>query len=105
MLRFHAEGGARMVNYAAFPRNSAIQVVGGIELQAGLRCEDFEEASSSWLMHARCEFEFARFLIEHPIVVVAFADFELLIILIDPGADRGRFAEIKGRSLDRAKFA
>ena len=42
---------------------------------------------------------------EHPVVVVALAELELLVVLVDAGADGGGLAEVKRRAVHGRQFA
>src|SRR5262249_17520722 len=105
MLRFHAEAVAELVHPAALPFYRAIQEVARVKLQSRLRGKDFQHASRAWLCYAGHQSELAYGLIEYPVVIVSFAKFELLIILIDARPYSGGCAEIKRCAIHRAQFA
>ena len=57
-------------------------------------------------MHASCQHEVVLLglVIEHEVVIVSVAQDELLVVLIDSGADPRRRREIQGRTLHGTKF-
>src|SRR5947208_1768736 len=105
MLRLHAEGASGIVNLAALANEFSVQEISGVELQTGFGSNDFQHAATGRIMDAGSELQLTRFFVQNPIMIVTFAEFELLILLIDTRADGGRFAEIKGRPFDRPQFA
>ena len=53
VLRFQAEAVAAFVDVAMFPGDGAIEKISGVELDAGLRGGDFEDAAAGVLVDAR----------------------------------------------------
>src|SRR5438552_3164699 len=90
VLSLHAEGAAQGVGLAAFPLDRPIQEVAGIKLEARFggpdlhRAAGFGVANFGGFAHAAVAF------VEHPVVVVAFAELELPIVLADACADGSR---------------
>jgi len=89
MLRLHAECAAARVCLAALAVQGAIQEIAGVKLQGRLGGPDLEDAAGLRLVHFRRLGEPGAGLVEHPVVVVALAELDLLVVGFDAGADGG----------------
>src|SRR6266851_657668 len=106
VLGFQAEGGALGISEPALANSCAVKEIAGIKLDAGFGGPDFHDAAGSGLEDARGE----RFALVHghaqdEVVIVAAAEFQLLVGLIDARPDGGGFAKVEGRVRHVAKFA
>src|SRR2546422_749500 len=98
MLRLHAESVAELINPAAFALEGAIEKVAGVELQTRLAREHFQHASGGRFGNARNHTKFSQGFVDHPIMIVAVAELELFVWLVDARADGGWFAKIQRRA-------
>src|ERR1700758_4866854 len=105
VLRLQAETVAALVDMAVLTDNRTVKEIASVELDAGLRGRDFEHTSASGLVGARRQREAVAFAVDDPVVVVAVAEDDLFVRVVDAGADPGGSGEIERRALDRAEFA
>src|ERR1700722_19419603 len=104
MLSFEAERVASVIDLAVLAAN-AIEEIPGIELDARLCSRHFEHPAGMRIISLRCRRERpGGSAIEHPIVIVAFSELQLLVILVDAGADEGGGGEVKRSSFDISQF-
>src|SRR5215813_14459918 len=88
VLRLQTKCGALRVGDAAFSVNRAVQEISRIELSAGLGRPDFQYSPARSLLRPRGEREAIGLVLDQDeIVVVALAEFQLLIIGIDPRSE------------------
>ena len=95
MLRLHTESAALSVDFAALAVNGSVEEIAGIKLQAGLGSENVHDAPAVGLVDLCRLGKAADVLVQYPIVIVAAAEFKLLVVFIDPRADGGRLGEIE----------
>src|SRR5260370_34207420 len=95
VLRFEAEGGPLAVNLAALPADSAIQEVAGVELDSGLRGENLHQAAGFPFRDARRERQAACGTVEYKVVIVALAEFQLLVASIGASPDSSGLSELE----------
>src|SRR5438067_401008 len=88
------------VYLAAFAVDRTVEEVAGVELYARLVRVDVERAAAHRVDDAGGVVPWTPS-VEHPVVVVAAGDLELLVRHVDPRADRRRLAEVEGCALDR----
>src|SRR5690242_10639304 len=100
MLCFQAQTEAMSVNLAALSCNSSVQKIAGIKLDTGLISQNLQHAPARGFVHLRPLHHFLTFTVEHPIVVVAVALFDLIVVGIYSCANGGGFAEVKWRSFN-----
>src|SRR6267378_6470338 len=105
MLRFHAESVSRFVYPTALACNCSAKMISSVKLHSRFGGQHFQHPPGSWLINARHQTEFTRRFIDDKILVVAAAELELFIVLIDASSDGRGFSEIEGRALYRFKFA
>jgi hypothetical protein len=88
VLGFEAEAVAIFVDVALLAGDGAVEKISGVELDAGLSGGDFHDAAAGRLVDAGGEDEalFVTLTIEDPVVVVAVAEDELVIVVADAGA-------------------
>src|SRR5215471_17315023 len=85
MLGFQAESGAAAIHLAFFAMNGSIQEVAAIELHAGFGSPHFHCPATVRLVNFRRQGErMLAFRIQDPVVIVASAEFQLLVVLVDP---------------------
>src|ERR1700694_4412880 len=78
----------------------SIQEVAGVELHARLRRSHREYASTARIVDPSCGLDLAVLAAQHPVVVVAPGDLQLLVILSDACANRSRMPEVERCALD-----
>ena len=103
MLGLQGEAVALAVHPPAGADERAVEEVAGVELDAGLGGEHLEGAAAVGVLGAGGEEQLAvvQLAVEHPVVVVAAPDHELLERgVADAVADRRRRAEVHRRALD-----
>ena len=74
----------------------AVEEVAGVELDAGLGGVDGEGAAGAGIGDDDGRFGEGVRSVEDPVVVVAAGELELLVLVVDAGADGGRGAEVEG---------
>src|SRR5436190_8994847 len=97
MLGLETEAGAATESVAG-----GVEVVTRVELQTRLRRGDLQRASRCRLDDERRPAQ-RRAAVEHEVVIVPVPAAKLLVIGVDPRADRGRRAEVERRALDRSE--
>ena len=97
VLRFEAESTAMNVRDAALAFERTIQKVATVELDPGLRRVDAQHAAAGGLVDFSGFGDFARLRIEHPVMVVALAEPDLLVVSVDAVTDARGFLEIEWR--------
>ena len=87
-----------MPSSSGFSGDAPVEEVGRIELHTGLGRRDFQYTAARRLIHASHELQAAAVSIDHKIMVVAAGQLELLVVVVDAGADRRGAGEIQRRS-------
>src|SRR2546430_10864017 len=105
VLRLEDERRGVAVQLAARSRDRPVEKVPRVKLYAGLRRADVEGASAARVDDPGSVRQAGGPAIEHEIVVVSAAKAELLVRLVDPGADAGRRPKIEGRPDDGPHFS
>src|SRR5437868_10511931 len=95
MLSLQAQCAATDVGRTALAFERAVQKVSRIELGSRLGSGDAKPAPARGLIDFGCVEELATWRVEHPVVVIAFAEADLLVIGIDAVADSGGLSEIQ----------
>src|SRR5205814_2411994 len=75
----------------------AVKEVAAVKLDAGLGGVDAQQAAGSGLIYFRSFSDLAACPVEYPVMIVAFAEMELLVVRFNPVADPGGLLEIKWR--------
>ena len=90
---------------AGFADRRAVEEIAGVELDAGLVGEQFEDAAAAGILDPRHQMEIAgRRAGDDVIVVIALAEADLRVAPVaDAGADHARLAEIERGAGDRRK--
>src|SRR5690242_20560047 len=104
MLCLEAESVPPAIYLAAFSLDRAIQEIAGIELHSRLGRADFQNSPSRRFFHPRRQHEPVTPTAQYPVVIVAPPDFELFVVVLDPGPNRRGAAEIERRSRNRPQF-
>ena len=99
VLRFEAQRAMAGIRNSPFPLDRAIQKVAGVKLDPGLIGQNLQHAPTARLIDFRCLRKFAAAAIEYPIVIVAMAFFQLIVIIVNSCAHGGRLAEIVAQIL------
>src|SRR6059036_263299 len=102
MLGLEAEARPVTVDAPALSFNRPIEKVAGIELQSRLCRADVEPAAARWILeprrvHERPPSPPRAIAVDHPIVVVAAPEPELLMLVVDARSNRGCSAKIERR--------
>src|SRR6266852_7513818 len=106
MLRLQTESPAVDVGLAILALNGSVQEISSIKLQPRLRCGYVHYAPALRIVSlCRREHRAWRFVVQHPVMIVAPAELELLLVLVDPRANRKRLQKIKRRVPHLAKLA
>src|SRR2546423_6228946 len=105
MLRLEDERAAMRVYVSALSSDRPVEEVPRVKLYAGLRRADVEGATAPRVDDAGSVRQAGGPAIEHEIVVVSAAKAELLVRLVDPGADARRRPKIEGRPDDGRHFS
>src|SRR5260370_23487064 len=92
-------------SFAALALDRAIQKISSVKLNARLVCEDFEYAPAGGLLDARGQARPCAILIEHPVVIVALAELQFVVIPFHARTNRRRLTEIERRAAHRAQFS
>src|SRR6185436_14372022 len=104
MLRFHAKRRPLAISYAVFSMQGSIEKIASVELHARFGGEHFHHATRRWVANACSHFQAATSTVEHEIVVVAFSKLQLLVLVVDSGADGRGLAKIKRSPLHAFQF-
>src|SRR2546423_15462528 len=103
MLCLERDTVPEVIDRAAFPRDTAVEKVPRIKLQAGLGGGDLHRAATRWFDDVRSEYQRVRSraaTVQYPIVIVAVAVMNLGVLsLIYSLADCVRCPEIERRAL------
>src|SRR5690348_3289907 len=106
VLRLEAEAETVAVGDAALAVDAAVEEIAAVKLNARLRGQDFQFPSRFFVVNAGGEDEAGLVIaIQDEIVVVALAEFELLVVVIDARADGRGFAKIEGSACDIFEFS
>ena len=105
MLGFQAKARAVIVIYTTFTCKASVQEVATIKLNAWFFCQHFHQTARGWFEQSGSELEARALAVEDKIMVVAQAEFNLLVVRIHPCADGCGLPKVEGRSFHRAKFA
>ena len=101
VLGLEAQAGA-VTKHAALTRGLAIHEIARIELQTRLRGANFQRAAAGGVgEHGGQAQRRCLRAVEHPVVIVAVAERELLVVGLDAAADDMRRAEIERRAGNR----
>ena len=102
VLRFQREGTVFTVA-TADANGGTVEEAGGVNLHPRLGGQTFQRAPAIGIVGAHGELRLrgVAALVEHPILVVAVRNGELLVFLSHARADCGRLAEIERSALDR----
>ena len=101
VLRFKAESRPQSILDAVPARECSIKEVAGIELNARLRCLDCHFAAALRISNDGGHTQRTGVAIEHPVVIVAAAELQLLVVVVNPRSDHFRLAKIKRRARHR----
>ncbi len=105
MLRLQAESGVLVIDVTVFAMQRSIQKIAGIELHPGLGRLHGQHPPAGWFDHPRSLLQHAHLSVEDVIMVISPSQAHLLIIVVDPRSDGGRFVEVQRRSRHRGQFA
>src|SRR5258708_6712034 len=99
MLRLHTKAIAELVKPAELAGDSAIEKVAAVKLQPWLTRENFHHPPARRLIDASHQTSLPEGFIDDPIMVVAFSESELFVVLVNPRTNGGRRAKIERRGL------
>ena len=103
MLRLEAESVSASVPATGLTDNAPVQTVGCVELEARLGRVYIQNPTAGRLFHVRGVHEFCVSQLQHEVVIVAAADPQLRIILIDPRSNGCGLREVEGRACHRCE--
>ncbi len=103
MLRLQTESRSVSIHLFAFAFRRAVQEITAVKLNARLRGRNLQHAVGDGFLHSSRELNAGS--IQHPIVVVALAQVQLLIVRGDPRADGLGLSKVERRSRDVTQFA
>src|SRR5271156_6300200 len=83
---------------AAFAQARAVEKVAAVELHTRLGRGHLQHPPRVGLIDRSDDRERSRWFVEHPVVVVALAELQLLVGAADPGTDRRRLPKIERRT-------
>src|SRR5215212_2361860 len=99
VLGLQGQAVALAVGAAAGPDQGPVEEVAGVELDAGLVGEDLQHPPAARVLQPGRQLQPGAAPVEHPVVVVAAADLELLeAVVADALADPGRAGEVHRRA-------
>ncbi len=105
MLSLETEPITKLIGIPPFAYLTAVEKISGVELHARFCGPNLHHAPGSWFEHFRRLSQRLRVSIQNPIVIVAIADFELLIALTDSCSNRHWLCEVERRTFHTAQFA
>src|SRR6516164_3252549 len=105
MLRLEAQSGPGSVNRAALTLPGLPKEIAAIKLHPGLSRQDLHESAGGRLINRGHEFQVFSLAIEHPVLIVASAKIQLLIVVPDAGSDLHRLLEIERSAGHGPQFA
>src|SRR4030081_2947986 len=94
-----------LVNLPVLPGDCAVQKIAGIKLHSGLIGPHLHYAPGRRLINFGSLSQLASAAVQHPIVVVAFATTQLLIVVVDASADRSGFAKVERSAVHSGEFS
>lgn len=95
MLGLQAECAATYVSGTALALQRSVEEVSCVELDARLGSGDAEHAPGRWFIDFGGLEKLAGWRVEHPVMIVAFAEADLLVVGVDVVADSRRLGEIE----------
>src|SRR5262245_50078377 len=105
MLGLEAKGASPLINLTTLASNAAIKKIARVELHTWLGCVDLHYPATSGLVHSGGQRQLRVAFIQYVVVIVATTKNQLIIVLVDAGADGRRRAEIHGRAFDTSQLA
>ena len=101
MLGLQAESRAKAIRLVAFAVGT-IKKIAAVKLYAWLVGQNFKDSATLRIVGFCGDEKLGRaaFAVKHPVVVIAFSKFELLVVVADAGANGEGFQEIEGSILD-----
>src|SRR5262245_2637593 len=104
MLCLEAEAVALVVGLAAFALHLR-EKVADVKLHARLGRPDFHHAARRRLGDLRRLTQYSSLAVDDEVMVIAAAELQLLVVLIDARADRRLLREVEGRAFDASQFS
>ncbi len=105
LLCFKADSRALLVHHPTLSGHGAVQEVAGIDLQAWFGGEDLHRNARERTLQACARTSVVAFCVQHPVVVVAAPDAQLLEIGGYVATNRFRLPEIHRSVLHESQFA
>lgn len=106
MLGLEAKSRPKVVDFAPFPMNAGVKKVPCVELNSGLRSPYFKNPSATGVVKPCCHRQRLRLTSsQSPVVVVALAKLQLLIVTVDTRPNGRRRRKIKRCSLNFPELA
>src|SRR5271157_4316114 len=105
VLGFEAERVALVVYLAIRSGHRAVEKVARVELHAGLVGQYLKHAASRRFVGFRGHGDLLAVAVEHPVLIVAARQLQLLVVRIDTRANGCLLQEVKRSARDRGQFA
>src|SRR5258705_668605 len=95
MLRLETKAVTRAVHFAAYAGERAIEKISRVELHSGLRGPNLHHSPGAGFVDLRAQTHHSHSSIEHKVVIVTFAELQLLIRFVDARTDLGHFQKVE----------
>src|SRR5215470_4290983 len=95
VLRLKAQSITTAVSLPFLACNRSIQKVAGIELHAWFVGQHLKNAATRWIVNFSSFSELFASAVEHPVVIVAVALLDLIVVSVNSGTHSARLAEVK----------
>ena len=105
MLRLQAESVALLVSVSLFSNDGSVQEITGIQLHRRFCRVDLKHSTAIRFASSGRQREAVVLPLDHEIVIVAMPDHQLLVVVVDSGANRRGRREIQRGSFYRPNFA
>src|SRR5205807_9658850 len=100
VLRLRTEPVAMLIGFAAFALEGAVEKVAAVELHSGFGGQYLENPPSFRIIGFGCQHRRTlRRSVQHPVMIVSFAELYLRVFLVDAGANGSSLGEVERRAL------
>src|SRR5258708_28487484 len=97
MLRLERKSRAPGIDLAALAMKRAVEEVASVELDARFRGKHFQHTAALRIPNASSKRRRSGHMVEDEVMVVAFAEFQLLVIVLDTLSNRSGLPEVERR--------
>ena len=95
MLGLETKAVTLLIYLAVYARERAVEKISRVELQAGLGSPHFHHSPGARFVDSGAQTHRSHFSIEHKVVIVTFAELQLLIGFIDARTDLGSLQKVE----------